>query len=63
MKTYIYYLAYNHPLGSGSCQVARSAPIEDITQIHAITDQLLVSAPHLRHITVLSFQLLRTEDI
>jgi hypothetical protein len=62
VKTYIYYLAYNHPQGSGACQVALGAPIEDITQINAITAQLLDSAPQLRQITVLSFQLLRTEE-
>jgi hypothetical protein len=62
MKTYIYYVAYNHPRGFGACQVFWAAPIEDLTQIHAIADQILTATPQLGQVVVMSFQLLRTEE-
>jgi hypothetical protein len=60
--TYVYYIAYNHPHGFGACQLTRSTPIQDITQIHAVADQILSGTPLLRQVVVVNFQLLRTEE-
>ena len=61
MKKYHYFLSYKYELGQGMCEITRSDPITQYSELKAIVE-LLEREFNKKGVIIISYQLLRIEE-